>query len=367
MTAPRSAFAPTWPAALLLAAAAATWLPPAATAAPDVDRRLGIFERISEASGSFDETAAALEVALQQSRLRLHARTDLMLGDKVQRGRVYVLTSPDYQAAAAGEAPNTISAQILRLGVYEYGAGRKIQIDMTNPVAHAMVFYAGSKNYDRLIAAANAAAQELRDVAAKVPGTAVSVQLSPMRTEATLKEFDGDGAARIMAHWRNWSESQRTIFTDKPENFAAAVGRIERALRSAADKGHDDPSGWRLVTEIPVGPNAVYFGITNAYTENKCVRIDSDFRSDGKADDAPLPGVDHGPALPLEVVVYNDGQQTRAVQYGQMWRMQLYFWDAGYVAFAKNAGVPDTLVNSIDELLNAPGAAATGPGNKAGS
>jgi hypothetical protein len=349
--------------ALLVAAFAGALLSWTSASAADT-QRYGIFERISESSGSFDQTLAALEAALQQSRLILHGKTDLALGPQAQRGRVYVLTSPDYLAAAAEEPPNTASAQILRLGVYEYGRGRKTQLDMTNPVAHAMVFYAGSKNYDKLLSAAKSAAQELRDVASKVPGAVVSVPLPPMRTEEALNGFDGDGAARMMAHWRNWSESQRTILSDKAENFGAVVERVEGALRAAADGGADDPSGWRLVSKVQVGPNAVYFGLTNAYTENKCVRIDSDFRSDGKADDAPLPGVDHVPALPLEVLVYNDGKLTKAVQYGQMWRMQLYFWDAGYVAFAKNAGVPDTLVNSIDTLLKAPAVGTLEPGGK---
>jgi len=329
---------------------------PLAPSSAEEAQRYGIFERISESSGSFDETAAALEAALLQSRLVLQGKMDLGLGLKAQRARIYVLTSPDYQAAAAGEPPNTISAQILRIGVYEYGQGRKTQINMANPVAHAMVFYAASKNYDALVAAAKAAAQELRDVAAKVPGRAVSVQLAPLRTEAALKEFDGDGMARMMAHWRNWSESQRTIFSDKIENFDTAVVRVEAALRAATDRGADDPSGWRLVSQIRIAPNAVYFGLSNSYTENKCVRIDSSARPDDRLDDAPLPGVDHVPALPLEVLVYSDGGQTKVVQYGQLWRMQLYFWDAGYAAFAKYAGVPDTLVNSIDALLKAPAA-----------
>ena len=212
----------------LLLVALGFWLPAPAKAEDREAQRYGIFERILESSGSFDETVAALEDALQRSNLVLHGKTDLMLGPNAQRGRVYVLTSPGYPAAAAGEAPNSISAQVLRLGVYEYGSGRKTQINMTNPVAHAMVFYARSKNYEHLVTAAKAAAQELRDVAAKVQGTAVSVQLPPARTEAILNEFDGDGMARMMARWRNRSESQRTIFPDKVEKFAPAVARVEK-------------------------------------------------------------------------------------------------------------------------------------------
>ena len=318
----------------------------------------GIFERILEASGSFNDTTAALEKALAESKLTLQAKRDLTYTDKVQQARVYVLTSPAYMEAATDETPDTISAQVLRIGVYEYGEGKKVHINMGNPSAHAMVFYAGSKNYDKLLAAAKATAQEIKDVAAKVPGKQVSVQLEPVRAEKTLNKFNGDGPAKMMAKFRNWKESQNEVFKDKAENFNAVVARVENTLRASQDKGVDDSSGWRLISKIPVGSNAVYFGITNDYTENKCIRINSDFRSEGKSKDAPYPGVDHAPAMPMEVLVINDGKEVKVVQYGEMWRMQLYFWDSGYMAFAKNTLIPSIIFSSIDQTLTATASAA---------
>ena len=321
----------------------------------------GIFERILEASGSFNDTTAALEQALAESKLTLHAKRDLTYTDKVQQVRVYVLTSPAYMEAAKNEAPNTISAQVLRIGVYEYGEGKKVHIDVTNPVAHAMVFYSGSKDYDKLIAAARQVEQEIRATVAKVPGQPVQVQLEPQRTEKTYNKFDGDGPAKMMAKWRNWSESQNLAFSDRPENFQATVAKVEKALLAGKDTGPGDSSGWRLVSKIPVGDNAVYFGISNQYTENKCIRINSDFRSDGKSKDAPYPGVDHAPALPIDILVFNDGKETRVVQYGEMWRMQLYFWDSGYFAFAKNTLIPSIIFSSIDEALKPAAVSASTP------
>ncbi|MBI3777519.1 MAG: hypothetical protein HY274_01140 [Gammaproteobacteria bacterium] len=318
----------------------------------------GIFERILEASGSFNDTTAALEKALAESKLTLQAKRDLTYTDKVQQARVYILTSPAYMEAAKDETPDTISAQVLRIGVYEYGEGKKVHINMGNPSAHAMVFYAGSKNYDKLLAAAKATAQEIKDVAAKVPGKQVSVQLEPVRTEKALNKFNGDGPAKMMAKFRNWKESQNDVLKDKSENFNAVVARVENTLRASQDKGVEDSSGWRLLSKIPVGANAVYFGITNDYTENKCIRINSDFRSDGKSKDAPYPGVDHAPAMPMEVLVINDGKETKVVQYGEMWRMQLYFWDSGYMAFAKNTLIPSIIFSSIDQTLTATASAA---------
>jgi len=315
----------------------------------------GIFERLLTASGSFEETSAALEKSLGESKLTLHAKHDLKIPDGVQKARVYVLTSPAYLEAANGAPANTISAQILRVAVYQFGDGKKTYINMANPTSHAMVFYAGQKDYPQLLAAAKAAAQEIRDVAAKVPGKAETEQLEPARSEKTLNKFNGDGPAKMMAKWRNWEESQHVLFEGKSEDFAAIVARVEKALAASKDKGPDDASGWRLISKVPVGVNAVYFGISNDYTENKCIRINSDFRDDGKAKDAPYPGADHAPALPLEILVINDGKTVRAVQYGEMWRMQLYFWDSGYMAFTKNTFVPSAIFNSIEKALIVPG------------
>lgn len=311
----------------------------------------GIFERIVEASGSFDETTAALEKGLAESKLTLHAKHDLKTPEGTQKARVYVLTSPSYLEAAKAAPADTISAQILRVAVYQHGEGKKTMINMANPAAHAMVFYAGQKDYAHLLSAAKAVAQEIRAAAGKVPGKAVTVQLEPLRTEKTLNKFNGDGPAKMMAKFRNWQESQNTAIEGKPEEFAALVAKVEKVLAASTDKGVDDASGWKQIAKIPVGANAVYFGISNSYTENKCVRINSDFRSDGKSKDAPYPGVDHATALPLEVLVINDGKTARVVHYGQMWRMQLYFWDSGYAAFAKNTFVPAAIFGSIDEVV----------------
>ena len=70
----------------------------------------GIFERILAASGSFEETGAALEKSLGESKLKLHAKHDLKMPDGVQKARVYVLTSPAYLEAAKGAPANTVSA-----------------------------------------------------------------------------------------------------------------------------------------------------------------------------------------------------------------------------------------------------------------
>ena len=82
------------------------------------------------------------------------------------------------------------------------------------------------------------------------------------------------------------------------------------------------------------------------------VRINSRFRQDGKSEASPYPGVDHVTALPTDVLVIREDDRTLVLHYGQMWRMQLYFWDSGYRAFTANVGVPSKIANSIEDTIN---------------
>jgi hypothetical protein len=81
------------------------------------------------------------------------------------------------------------------------------------------------------------------------------------------------------------------------------------------------------------------------------VQINSRFRSDDKTDLAPFPGVDHVAALPTDVLIVKEADKTVVLHYGQMWRMQLYFWDSGYRAFTANMNVPSKIANSIEDAL----------------
>ena len=115
------------------------------------DDKIGIFETIHESSVSFTETTAAIESALKTSGLLLHGSHDVRLPDDTHQARIYVLTSPSYLDAAAAESPRTVSAQVLRVAVFTWGEELKTYVNMANPVAHAMVFYANSSNYDALV------------------------------------------------------------------------------------------------------------------------------------------------------------------------------------------------------------------------
>ena len=318
------------------------------------DDKIGIFETIYHSEASIAETAAAIEAAAAGSSLQLHGSLDVRVPDNAQQAKVFVLTSPNFIEAARAEVPRTISAQILRVAVFTWGDEQKTVINMANPVAHAMVYYADSPNYDELVAAAGAAAGELRQLVSAVPGEAVSVQIKPLRKEKHYNKYKGDGPARMMAKFRTWEKSQLLIEEDTAENFDVVVERVVARLEAGEITDETFPYGWEIVTRIPVRDDAVYIGLTNPYIENRMVHINSSFRGKDKTDKAPYPGVDHVTALPTDVLIVREAGKTRVFHYGQMWRMQLYFWDSGYRAFTANMNVPGKIANSIQEAIEPP-------------
>jgi hypothetical protein len=315
------------------------------------DDDIGIFEAILESKESFSETTQALEQAIEGSALVLQASHDVRVPGNKHKARLYVLTSPDFVAAAASESPRTASALILRVAVFTSGDQHNTFVNMANPVPHAMIYFAESSNYDALLAAAGDAAGALRKLVREIPGEVVSVQREPMRSEKHYNKYKGDGPARMMAKFRTWDESQLELFEDSAENFDAVVEKVLANLANDEVSDAAEATGWEVVSNIRLRDDVVHIGLTNPFIEDRMIGINSRFRKEGKSDLSPYPGVDHVAALPTELLIVKEGDKTTVLHYGQMWRMQLYFWDSGYRAFTANVGVPGDIVNSIEEAV----------------
>jgi hypothetical protein len=315
------------------------------------DDDIGIFEMILESKDSFSSTTQALEQAIEGSELVLQASHSVRVPDNKHKARLYVLTSPAFVEAAAAESPRTASALILRIAVFTSGDQHNTFVNMANPVPHAMIYFAGSPNYDALVAAAGDAADALRDLVRTIPGQVVSVQTEPRRSENHYNKYKGDGPARMMAKFRTWDESQLVLMEDSADNFDAVISKVLANLEDDRIADASETTGWEVVSNIRLRDDVVHIGLSNPFIEDRMIGINSRFRKEGKSDLSPYPGVDHVAALPTELLIVREGDATVVMHYGQMWRMQLYFWDSGYRAFTANVGVPGDIVNSIEEAV----------------
>ncbi|RMF86042.1 MAG: hypothetical protein D6739_03715 [Nitrospirae bacterium] len=337
---PRTTALAAWLAAITLLAA-----PAAALAA----KKVGIFQEVLETPRSFAETTAALEKAIAGSSLELIGKADIAVPDDAQKARVYCLTSPAFnRIALATMAPDEVSALILRAGVYEaYG---KVHVNIANPEAIANVYFADEKQRDALISAALAAKQELIRVIQSVPGIPKDAQQEPIRKLKKYRGYNGDGPAKMMAKFRDFRESLLTV---KEVDGSVPVDRLIEEIKANAARSvsRDPEKGWHVVAVKRFSDDLAWVGILNRYTGLKCIKINSDFRFKDKKEGTKYPGVDHTPAMPMELVLYKKDGKWRIAQYGEMWRMQLYFWDSGYAAFAKNTLIPSIIFGDIEKLV----------------
>jgi len=315
------------------------------------DDEIGVFETILESSVSFDETSQALEQAIAGSDLQLHGTHVLRVPESRHEAKLFVLTSQSLIDAAASESPRTAPAQILRIAVFTSGAEQDTFVNMANPVPQAMIYFDTSDNYDGLLTAAGAAAQEMRDLVALIPGKVVSAQEEPLRKEKKYRGFNGDGPAKMMAKFRTWDESQLLLFEDSSDNFDAVVEKVLANLGNDEVVAAEEAGGWEVISKIRLRDDVVHVGLTSPFIEDRMIGINSRFRKDGKSDESPYPGVDHVAALPTDLLIVKEAGRTLVLHYGQMWRMQLYFWDSGYRAFTANMGVPGDIVESIEEAV----------------
>ncbi len=313
-------------------------------------QEIGVFQKVLEADDDFATATAALEKSIAGSSLELLGKFDVTVPDNAQKCRTYVLSSPAFNQAAVGNMnSDALSALVLRIGVYEaYG---KVHMNIANLDALAHVYFEGEKVRDSLMAAAAAAKKELIQVIQAVPGRVVNEQQEPVRKAKKYRGYNGDGPAKMMAKWRDFRES---LLSAKEVDGATGLDAIIDEIKNnaAASLQSDPEKGWKVVAVKNFDNQAAWVGITNEYTELKCVNINSDFRFGDKTDDTKYPGVDHAPAMPLELVIYKgENGKWQIAHYGQMWRMQLYFWDSGYAAFAKNTLIPSIIFGDIESMV----------------
>ena len=105
------------------------------------------------------------------------------------------------------------------------------------------------------------------------------------------------------------------------------------------------------VLDLPENDMAIV-GVTGAQMEARSFDIVGDGGMDEREDMA-CPGIDHAAAYPIEVVVQIvDGElQVRMVDV--MFRMKMFFEDAGKMAFARNMGMPGSIEDEVKDKIRA--------------
>jgi len=294
----------------------------------------GVYVKVVEkAKGSFDEVSNRVDAALKNAGWEILATYASGVPEGCRfRSRVIVLSSPAYAKSILSNGVKAAFALPLRAGIYEDESG--INVAVLNPSSINRTIIHETKLDDLSL---STIASIVDGIAKDVPGSVVKKQIGEIRKKGRVGGMGGGD------------------FLDKIEEVYVAQDDSDATFKKVSEnvrKGIlENKKNWKLLYTLDLSAQgAQIFGVTEPKMEGKAFKIAGEKRS---SDSYKFPGIDHNAAFPIEVVVYKEGGKVRVAVLDGMYRMKIYFEDAGKWAFMKNMGMPGQIQGEIVEMVSA--------------
>jgi hypothetical protein len=310
--------------------------------ADDGDPR--VYLRLTEGMpAAVDEVADRLVAALVEADWNVVAEFPCGVPeDKCSFGaRVIVAYTDAHRDRLLAYGNHAAYALPTRFVVYEdeFGAG----IGATNPM-----------NLFRTIVDEDTEPEAWSDMAEEIR----AVTASAFPEHAIIREYGQDrGKARI---GRTFGIMAGGPFVEKFKNVVTedAAGRSALEIAEQIAEGLPGVEGdweWGIrpvyLIDLPQNDMALV-GVTGLHMEARSFDIVK-HGGDGARDDLACPGLDHAAAYPISVAVQIVDGELKVELVDVMFRMKMYFENAGKMAFAKNMGMPGSIEDEIKDKIRA--------------
>ncbi|MBC8426635.1 hypothetical protein H8E07_21170 [bacterium] len=299
------------------------------------------------------------------------AGPDLVRGNPEQRdgrrGLLLMLEDRALSAILLAIDPRYYLGALLRVGLYQTTDGT-LRITCLDPETHLRVIANDLKcdeTYAELAAAGAAARERLAGAVRKgLSLTEALVPVGPIRDVKRMREGKMDMFLMVgpLTYYRK--ESQFPVLHAEPlgedpvAQLRVLADRITSSL-AAFSAGADelnycwsmDPAAdtsWRELTRQEAPGKAILLGLSRPRAEALAAQIVGRNRDNGQD---RSPGLDHLCAFPIEVLICVNDDRVELRTARQMFRMDLFFWDAGKEALMKYAQIPAMLDKSLKKAL----------------
>jgi hypothetical protein len=131
-----------------------------------------------------------------------------------------------------------------------------------------------------------------------------------------------------------------------------AEGIAQAVFDAMAEAGPGPKWGIRPVYVMSPAPGVSVLGVTGERMEAQSFSIVGR-GSDKSRSDFSCPGIDHAAAYPIEIVFTEEGGTVQIHLVESMFRMKMFFEDAGKMKFATNMGMPGSIEDEIKDLIQA--------------
>ncbi|NOX17110.1 MAG: hypothetical protein GXO87_02380 [Chlorobi bacterium] len=284
------------------------------------------------------------------------------------KAELFVLSNEKYNSMLTSFGSKYLVAGFLRIGIYEDPSG--VNVVITDPeTINRIVFndlYENDKEdvYNQVIEKTKPFKDELISLLhAAAGGEKVSTPMEPIRDDEDLAESSKDMFMMV---------GEMTFFNDEdqfPEiyekknkegfdgikklrdQFLSNIKYFEPVEDDMEYRWYPEKSDllWKVISQIESPKkDAILLGLTRPRTEAESFNIAGSSRED---DSNKCPGIDHVTAYPIEVLLIQEGDEIKVYTQREMFRMDMYFWDAGMSAFMDHMSMPGILDESIKKAL----------------
>lgn len=300
---------------------------------------ISLAERVSE---DFDGAVATLSGAFEAAGWQVLASHESGVDSDAcsYRAAVLAINSPEYARSVLQMGALAAFALPLRVVVFQDENGTHVAA--ANPLSLNRTII----SEDAFDAQSRVIVGQLRAVAESAfPGKAGNHQYGQMRDRGLISRTMGLIAGGA------FTDKIETVTRIRPENdegLSEVAHRIYEGLEGVGGSWNWDLRPSFLLDMAAEG--AVVIGVTGAPMEEKAFQIVGSGGNSARNDFA-CPGIDHAAAFPIELVLVEEDGRIVVQIIDAMFRMKMFFEDAGKVKFAANMRMPGSIEDEIRDKV----------------
>ncbi len=327
---------------------------------------------VKNIKGHYSSVSEQVKQAIQSAGFRVLADREITTPDRVKKdqknlcgykGKLIVFTSDDYVKMLTSFGNKYLAASMLKVGVHETNEG--IQVIIADPETINRIIFNDLKDdqYNKAVKNTIPYKNKIIDAlhALKL-GTNVNEAREPKRSTDDLRDASKDMIMMVgdMTFFEDEDQFPE-IYSQKNDVSVDGLEKLKQKLYTniktfspnKEDKDYrwtTDPKEdlrWKVVGEVySPDKKAILFGLTRNQTEGVSFYIVGDETKENSC-----PGLDHLTAYPIEVLMMIKDDKIVVHTPREMFRMDMYFWDAGMGAFMNHMSMPGILDESIYRAL----------------
>lgn len=305
-------------------------------------RKKGVYEFvIKKATLSFEDASIALERAIEMSSFEFIQKLEVAVPENCSyKAEVFVLFDSSYAEKLLSINKLTAPfALVNRILLFEDEDG--VHVSLVNPTNINRTILMDDEKYNDLSESNRISLREL--IVSAVPGEKVEKQYGQLRKKGYIGRTMG-----IMAGGA-FDGKIKDVEEIPNTGFSETVERLQKSMSTPGQKW-----GMKLAYTIVIENQKIaILGSTSPRIEIKSFSIVK-AGSDKSRKKFSCPGIAHAAAYPIEVVVAEEEGKVKVRLVNIMYRMKMYFEDAGKWAFAKNMGMPGSIQDELEvQIKNA--------------